>query len=632
MRRFGVVVTALGVLGVCGHLATGQERKEFPEECKSYLKSRRWKLAEVYGSLDWKHGGDVQAAAVSPDGKLALSGGLSGTVNLFDLPSGKWVRALHEGSSWIESVGFLPDGKLAFSADIGGTIRIFDVATGKQVRSFGAVGESFRQAALSPDGKQLIAVGYANSAGALHVYDVSNGRELAQHQVGKYPDKVVVSPDGKLAALTDSKCARVLELSSGKEVTVLEGPKETYVVSLAFSPDGKKVLAGLGDGTVQVWDLAAGSVIKIVKIHPGRVQSIRFMSDDFVVSCSDQLSLKVWSLEKGAECLTLKGLPVSSVVPLSDGNRVLVSTFHALMLLDLVAKKPLGEVVGHGTELECVLHFPDGTRGLSYSGDSHCRIWDLATGKDVLVMKARLGRSRLCVSKDGKRILMPTWDDVKVFDLESKSIVATLRDSKRVGRIWFSDDGAKAIGLAESETLKEWDLKGDSEPKTLGKYVGTTNLGFTAEPTGHWGLFTSLEKDQGQRLALWDLTTAQEVRHVSLEEAPRAMAVSRDGKRAITTTYKGDVSVWDLEAGTAKTLKGHSRNVVAVAFVPDQKHVMTASEDHTIRTFGIESGGEVDSIDLSSSGDHATTLDLSEDGRSLLVGTFRGLVLRFTRK
>jgi WD40 repeat protein len=631
MRRLGVI-PALAVLGVFGHLAIGQERKAFPEECRSYLESRRWKLADVYGALDWKHGGKVNTVAVSPDGKLALSGGLDGSVHLFALPSGKWVRALHDGSSWIESVGFLPEGKLAFSADVGGTIRIFDVVSGKQVRSFGAVGESFSEATPSPDGKQLVAVGGAR-AGALHVYDVSNGREVAQHAVGKQPSRVAVSPDGKLAAIADGDHVLLVELSSGKEVATLAGPKGTYVASLAFSPGGKTVLTGHGNGTIQLWDLAAASAIASLQAHGGRVEALQFVTDDLVATGSDDYSFKLFSLKSGKELASFSGQAVDAIAVLPDKNRILTgSHHHGLMLWDLDAKKALGEVVGHRMELFSVLHCPDGRRALACSRDHVCRAWDLATGRDDVVLKETIGMSSPCISKDGKRVLIPGYDDVKLVDLASRKVTSVLPQSKDVQRIWFSADGAKAVGL-QGSALTEWDLNATSAPKVLRDYEEKMNFIVALEPTGRWALFTSRASDEGQSLALWDLTTAQEVRHVAIEEVSlHAIAVSRDGKRAVTATLKGDVSLWDLDAGTSKPLKGHSRAVTVVAFAPDQKHAITASDDHTIRTFELESGGEVDSIDLSSSGDHATTFDVSEDGRSLLVGTFRGLLLRFTRK
>ena len=80
--------------------------------------------------------GGVQCTALSPDGKLALSGGVDGTVKLWEAASGQELKSFvgHRGS--VLSVAFSPDGKFALSGDSHGTIKLWELANGRESRSF----------------------------------------------------------------------------------------------------------------------------------------------------------------------------------------------------------------------------------------------------------------------------------------------------------------------------------------------------------------------------------------------------------------------------------------------------------------------------------------------------------------
>ena len=69
---------------------------------------------------------------------------------------------------------------------------------------------------------------------------------------------VAFSPDGK-RVLTGSidKTARVWDAETGQEKAVLMG--HTPVTSVAFSPDGKRILTGSDDKTARVWDAETGT-------------------------------------------------------------------------------------------------------------------------------------------------------------------------------------------------------------------------------------------------------------------------------------------------------------------------------------------------------------------------------------
>ena len=82
-------------------------------------------------------------------------------------------------------------------------------------------------------------------------------------------------------------------------------------------------------------------------------------------------------------------------------------------------------------------------------------------------------------------------------------------------------------------------------------------------------------------LRLWDLESGQTIRtlqgHTGLVSA---VAVTPDGRRAVSGSADRTLRLWDLETGqTIRTLKGHTGTVIAVAVTPDGRRAVSASDD-----------------------------------------------------
>ena len=69
------------------------------------------------------------------------------------------------------------------------------------------------------------------------------------------------------------------------------------------------------------------------------------------------------------------------------------------------------------------------------------------------------------------------------------------------------------------------------------------------------------------------------------------MAVTPDGRRAVSASEDKTLKVWDLESGRAlRTLEGHSDWVNGVAVTPDGRRAVSASWDKTLKVWDLESG------------------------------------------
>ena len=92
----------------------------------------------------------------------------------------------------------------------------------------------------------------------LLAWDIESGEErLRLTFPEEYPGPVAFAPDDRLIATASSRPSaniRLLDAATGREVRKIEGFKGT-VRSLAFMPDGKRLVSGMSDSSALIWDL-----------------------------------------------------------------------------------------------------------------------------------------------------------------------------------------------------------------------------------------------------------------------------------------------------------------------------------------------------------------------------------------
>lgn len=158
-----------------------------------------------------------------------------------------------------------------------GPMRLEDVATGELLLTFPVLEGQTWPLAFSPDGRLLASNNYnyklrdkkgdpASATGnALHLWEAATASEVLALPL-ESPDRAAFSPDGRLLALTAPNQEIVIhDLARGREQRRFRN-FGAQVTSLAFAPDGRRLVSGLSDSTLLVWDVGAPKPLPVRKL------------------------------------------------------------------------------------------------------------------------------------------------------------------------------------------------------------------------------------------------------------------------------------------------------------------------------------------------------------------------------
>jgi len=240
----------------------------------------------------------VYSAAFSPDGKYALSGSYE-TLKLWDIATGKEIRAFTglAKDSLILSTAFSPDGLYALSGSSDMTLKLWDVATGREIRTFTGHTGMVSSVAFSPDGRYALSGSWDNT---VMLWNISTGREIRTFigRTGKTRTKTVTKDGDPIPA--------TMLMIGEKLMFNINAPGR--VSSVAFSPDGRYALSGSWDSTLTLWDISTGNVIRIFKGHTDRVNSVAFSPDgSYIISAARDNSIRLWDVATGRGTRTFMG-------------------------------------------------------------------------------------------------------------------------------------------------------------------------------------------------------------------------------------------------------------------------------------------------------------------------------------
>ena len=216
----------------------------------------------------------ILCIAATPDGKFLAAGGCDRAVRVWDLSGGidkaKLDQTVENHADWVLGCALSSDGKYLVTAGRDKTAKVWDLKAKESVVTFPEHQNIVYGVTVKADGSAGFSVGADNQ---IRTWKPSGEGKQVKNAGGHTGEVFKVVFNAKQTMLATSSADKTVRLWNGDALTagpVLSGLSD-YVYAVTFSPDGEQVAAGSYDGTVAVWKVADGKVVKTFNASPGIV-------------------------------------------------------------------------------------------------------------------------------------------------------------------------------------------------------------------------------------------------------------------------------------------------------------------------------------------------------------------------
>lgn len=421
--------------------------------------------------------------------------------------------------------------------------------------------------AFSPDSKLLATAGKS----LVRLFDSGSGKEVQQLKLENAPLGIAFAPDGKVLAIAAGEKVILWELSADRAT---ELPK-LGCSAVVFSPDGKRL--AISGTRVTIWDVATGKQTHFLQTTQAPGRALAFSPDGKMVAAGDARSSKegcarLWNVESGE--------PIRVISGIESGVTRLAFT-------------------------------PDGKSLLTLSRLSSIQLWDLADGKEMVMVSQGfdhpplsvpgipIQEHSLVVSADGKALFSAGPHDrmIQQWKLPKGELAQNFRaPAEGIGCLALSADGQWLAGGGLDGNIRLWNLASSKEQERGSAHPGAVfGLGFSADGRTLYSACT------GNALMSWDWAAGKQLTRQQIDfrdsqclllgsshivTAIRAETIgrSRQDRRLDPdgiTRYEKILMVgqrWELATGKPLTDDPASNDgFFGIALSPDRRSLQTVS-------------------------------------------------------
>jgi WD40 repeat protein len=332
-------------------------------------------------------------------------------------------------------------------------------------------------------------------------------------------------------------------------------------INLAFSPDSRLLASASWSGKLMIWDAETGNLLHTLSGHAHPVSALAFSPDSrLLVSASFDRHLMAWDTKTGKHLRTFRG----------HNGLVLGVAF--------IAFRPDGSNL-----------IPDGLRLTSVGEDKTVRVWELATGREVLSLREHTDMCQgLSVSRDGRRIAtggrdatVRLWDATPLQGNERQEV----RTFPQGGEVWtmaISPDSQRVVSSGLDTPVKVWEVGSDRDPVS---FSGHPSVVFSVawHPDGRRIASSGWDLDhEAFVVKVWNFRTRQV--HIPLARGSESFAVTFSPDGSYLVTAGKTVRVWDAQTGALVCpLGAHDRPIHGLVFSPEGLHLASASREGTVK-------------------------------------------------
>jgi WD40 repeat protein len=339
------------------------------------------------------HNDRVTFVAPWPERGRVVSASGDGTLKVWDLARRQEVSTLRGHQEKITALALWRERGRAMSAAEDGTLKVWDLERGQEVSTLRGHQKKVTTVALWPERGWAVS---ASEDGSCKVWDLERGEEvrtLTKRRSSWIADVILWPERGwaVLVPLEDLEC-EVWDLETGQEVSILHAGTASKAWSrAALWPERGWAVFGTPFGTIQVWDLERG-------------QQVQTLSGDSDTATAMAFAQVGWGSMEGNLAGGLLG-PVTAVALWPERGWVVAAFWNgSLKVWDLETGAECHTLKGHDKMVTAVTVWPERGWAASASEDGTIRVWDLERGECLATFRGESAFT-VCAAVPGSRIL-----------------------------------------------------------------------------------------------------------------------------------------------------------------------------------------------------------------------------------
>ena len=430
--------------------------------------------------------------------------------------------------------------------------------------------------------------------------------------------QLAFSPDGRHAlAAAQNRVAYLIDVET-KRLTPLRGHSD-QVAQVAFFPNGKRMVSGSWDGDVIFWDVATQRQQHVLKSGPRSVQSLRISKDGatLITAGLDGIA-RVWSTSSYKMLRELDHGAGSARAEVSPDGRhiVTVGRLGNVTVWRMTDGEQVRSWKAHDGPVTDIHFNRKGDRVLTASADATAKVFEFATGKQLLSLEGHEGLVRTAAYTSKQQIVTASRNGgIRVYGALSGELLRTFDYETGSVHITPHPDGERVMASSLSH-LMLWRIDRRQPQQMRAHRKGI--YGVSVSPDGNIIATGSYDHN----VMLWDAKSGEPIRTLTGHtDTVHTIKFSHDSKRLFSTAGDGKVFDWDVKRGVVnRTFSDTNTVLYALALSPDATRVAAGGDDRRIYIWDTQSGQMLHKIPATGSRVHG--LSFSSDGSSLFSASF----------